>query len=161
MKKPIVNIEELELKTSPVPMPDSVKAKYEGAKLGQAGMLLESVKLGYSVIVLPLGKSAFPLHNHRVNEEMFFILEGSGEVQIGTDKFPIRKGDFIACPPGGKEVAHQITNTGSGELKYLGVSTKESPEIADYPNTGKFGILTKDFRFLGKADQSLNYWDGE
>ncbi len=92
---------------------------------------------------------------------MFFVLEGAGEVRIGGETFPIKKGDFIACPPGGPELAHQIVNTSDAELKYLAVSTKESPEIAEYPDSKKFGVMTEGFRFLGRAGDSLDYWDGE
>ncbi len=93
---------------------------------------------------------------------MFFVLEGEGEVRIGESTHPIKKGDFIACPPGGPETAHQIINTGSGELRYLAVSTKMVPEIAEYPDSKKFGVLGEQgFRFLSRPDQSLNYWDGE
>jgi uncharacterized cupin superfamily protein len=62
---------------------------------------------------------------------MFVALQGSGEVRIGETVYPIRSGDLIACPPGGKETAHQIVNTGADELHYLAVSTKLSPEIAE------------------------------
>jgi uncharacterized cupin superfamily protein len=97
-----------------------------------------------------------------VNEEMFFILEGEGEVRIGDQTYPVQKGDFIACPSGGAEAAHQIVNTSKTELRYLAVSTMQAPEIADYPDSEKFGVLSGDgFRFLGRVDQSLQYWDGE
>jgi len=129
--------------------------------MGMVGMTLGSQKLGYNVTVVPAGKRAFPLHNHHVNEEMFFILEGSGEVRIGAETFPIKKGDFICCPPGGKELAHQIINTSNAELRYLAVSTKQTPEIAEYPDSGKFGVLEGGFRFLGKEGDSLGYYDGE
>jgi uncharacterized cupin superfamily protein len=51
-------------------------------------------------------------------------------------------------------------------LRYLAVSTKESPELVDYPDSGKFGILAERpgtgerFAFIGRADQSLDYWEG-
>ena len=101
---------------------------------------------------------------------MFFVVEGSGEVRIGADRFPIRRGDVIACPPGGPVTAHQIINTGDEELRYLAVSTMEYPEIADYPESGKFGVIHRStgegdkpqvFRFLGRPDASLGYYDGE
>jgi hypothetical protein len=42
------------------------------------------------------------------------------------------------------------------------VSTMELPEIADYPDSNKFGVMSAEgFRFLGRVHQSLNYWDGE
>jgi uncharacterized cupin superfamily protein len=36
---------------------------------------------------------------------MFLILEGEGELRFGDKRYPIRKHDVIACPPGGPEVA--------------------------------------------------------
>jgi uncharacterized cupin superfamily protein len=41
----------------------------------------------------------------------FFVL-GLGEVRIGSETL-ITRGDFVACPPGGPETAHQIINTGT------------------------------------------------
>jgi len=161
MAKQIINISDLELKPFPVPIPENLKEKYEGAEAAFVGPLVGAQKLGYSVRVVPAGKRAVPFHNHRVNEEMFFILEGEGEVRIGSETFKIKKGDFIAHPPGGAETAHQIINTSDKELKYLAVSTKLSPEIADYPDSKKFGILGENFRFIGREQDSLGYFDGE
>jgi uncharacterized cupin superfamily protein len=161
MKKQIINISELEFKPFPAPMPENVKAKFEGAATAFVAPQIGAQKLGYSVWVVPPGKRAVPFHSHRVNEEMFFVLEGEGEVRIGSETFPIKAGDFIAHPPGGAETAHQIHNTSDKELKYLAVSTKLYPEIADYPDSKKFGVLAENFRFLGREDQSLGYFDGE
>jgi uncharacterized cupin superfamily protein len=138
--------------------------------MGLIGPMIGAQRLGYNVTVVPPGRRAFPFHSHRVNEEMFFVLAGRGEVRIGPDTHPIREGDVIACPPGGPETAHQIVNTGDAELRYLAVSTKLSPEIAEYPDSGKFGVLAEltgadgrrdMFRFLGRPDQSVGYYDGE
>jgi hypothetical protein len=80
---------------------------------------------------------------------------------IGDAVYPIRRGDIIACPPGGKETAHQIVNTGKSELKYLAVSTKRAPEICDYPDSGKFAVMSEGLRFIGRENQQLDYWEGE
>jgi uncharacterized cupin superfamily protein len=136
------------------------------AKMGIIGARLGARKLGYNITAVPPGKRAFPAHNHHVNEEMFFILQGSGELRLGDAVHPLRSGDVIACPPGGKDTAHQIVNTGTEELRYLAVSTKEAPELVDYPDSGKFGILAERpgtgerFAFIGREDQSLDYWEG-
>jgi uncharacterized cupin superfamily protein len=162
MTEPIINISEIEFAPLPVAMPESAREKFEGAVFAQVAKKIGAQKLGYNVTVLPPGKRAFPFHSHRVNEEMFFILEGDGEVRVGDRSYPIRQGDFIAHPPGGPETAHQIVNTSGRELRYLAVSTTQLPEIADYPDSKKFGVGTADgLRFLGRVDQSLNYWDGE
>jgi uncharacterized cupin superfamily protein len=98
-------------------------------------------------------------------------LQGTGEVRIGESIYPIRSGDVIACPAGGRETAHQIINTGADELRYLAVSTKLYPEIAEYPDSQKFGVLAelpagsdgkpRRFIYIGREADSLNYWDGE
>lgn len=158
--KPIININDLKLEPSPFPAPATTKKEF-GGKLAWIGPMIGAKKLGYNVTAVEPGKRVFPFHNHRVNEEMFFVLEGVGEVRIGSKTYPIVPGDIIACPPGDAEAAHQIINTGTEELRYLAVSTKESPEIADYPDSGKFGLLAENARFVGRFDQSLDYWEGE
>lgn len=172
MKKSIINLDEIELQ----PRPPAFSATGEAAerfdvKMGMLGSVIGAQKLGYNITCVPPGKRAFPFHNHRVNEEMFLILEGNGEVRIGNDVYKIKKHDIIACPPGGEETAHQIINTSDSELKYLAVSTKLSPEIANYPDSGKFGILaeyppseegkSQRFMYIGRENASLDYWEGE
>lgn len=160
-KIPIVNIADIEFKPFRVPATGAAAERFD-ARFGAVGKAVGAHKLGYSVTAVPPGKRAFPFHCHRVNEEMFFVLEGAGEVRIGDARHPIKKGDFIACPPGGPETAHQIINTGSDELRYLAVSTAMSPEIAEYPDSKKFGVgADYGFWFLSRADQGIGHWDGE
>src|SRR5882757_8188935 len=120
----IINIAEVEL----LPRPAAFAAKGAAAerfdaRMGFIGTRIGAKKLGYNITAVPPGKRAFPFHNHRFNEEMFFMLQGTGEIRIGGTTYPIRKGDIISCPAGGKEKAHQIINTGTEELRYLAVST--------------------------------------
>ena len=170
-KKQIINVSELEFQKRPAAMGKAPEG-YE-AELAFVGPMLGAKLLGTSVTKVPPGNRAFPLHNHRVNEELFFILEGIGEVRIGDERFPIKKGDFLSCPPGGPATAHQIINTGDADMTYIGISTKLSPEIAEYPDsgTGKFGILAdfgadtegkpQGFRYIGKTGDNGDYWEGE
>lgn len=172
MTKPIINIADIEFEPRPaVFAPTGAAADKFDARMAYISPRIGAQKLGYNITAVPPGKRAFPFHNHRANEEMFFVLQGSGEVRIGANTYAIRTGDVIACPPGGSEAAHQITNTGTEELRYLAVSTKLSPEIAEYPDSGKFGVLAElppsadgkpqRFVYVGRAGDSLNYWDGE
>jgi uncharacterized cupin superfamily protein len=141
------------------------------ARLGAISTKIGARKLGYNLTVVPPGKRAFPRHSHRVNEEMFFILEGEGELIVGAERHAIKRGDVIACPPGGPERAHQIRNTSaSAELKYLAISTRLSPEVVDYPDSNKTGIYAEFMgadgkpqltRFLTRTGASLDYWEGE
>jgi uncharacterized cupin superfamily protein len=172
MTKPIVNIAEVELQPRPAAFaPSGPAAERFDARMGFIGPRIGAKQLGYNLTSVPPGKRAVPFHNHRINEEMFYVMEGEGEVRIGDTVYPIRAGDIIACPAGGRETAHQIINTGAAELKYLAVSTKLSPEIAEYPDSDKFGVLAEFgpgadgqpdmFRFVGRDGLNVDYWDGE
>lgn len=165
MKYPILNLENLEYYSWG-------NGKSFQANIGAIGQKVGAKQLGYNLTVLSPGKRAYPFHSHRVNEEMFFVIEGEGEIRIGKERYPIRKGDVIACPAGNTETAHQITNTSTAELKYLAVSTQLSPEIAEYPDTGKYGIMGR-FRvdknsppevltFITREQGNFDaYWEGE
>jgi uncharacterized cupin superfamily protein len=142
------------------------------ARLGAISPKIGAQKLGYNLTILPPGKRAFPRHSHRVNEEMFFILDGEGELRVGEARYPVKRGDVIACPPGGPETAHQLRNTSANaELRYLAVSTRLSPEICDYPDSDKTGIYAEfpagpdgkpqGMRLLTRSGASLDYWEGE
>ena len=170
--KPLVNLDEIELQPRPPQFAATGDAaqRYD-ARMGMVAPRIGAKLLGYNVTAVPPGKRAFPAHNHRVNEEMFFILEGTGELRVGEHTWPVRAGDVIACPPGGPETAHQLRNTGDTELKYLAVSTKLSPEVCEYPDSGKFGILAdfgrdaqgapQVFRHIGRTGDARDYWEGE
>ncbi len=168
MKPPIINLDALE--PHPLPpqfAPTGAAAERYAPRIARIGGMLGARKLGYSLIVLEAGKRAFPFHHHRVNEEMFFVVEGEGEVRIGQETHAIRAGDVIACPPGDASTAHQIVNTGAQPLRYLAVSTMQSPEVVEYPDTGRQAVLVADepgvkgLRAVFRASDSLHYWDGE
>jgi uncharacterized cupin superfamily protein len=165
MKKQIINLENLEFH-------DWSHGDSFAGRMGEIGLAVGAEKLGYNLTVVPAGKRAFPMHCHYANEEMFFILEGHGEIRMGDACLPIRKGDVINCPAGGPETAHQIINTmEEGELKYLAVSTTLSPEICQYADTGKTlvshypppgGRGSEILRFiLREGEGNADYWEGE
>lgn len=123
-------------------------------------------RLGYNLTVLPPGQKACPFHNHRINEEMFLILDGEGLLRFGDREFSLRRHDIVACPPGGREVAHQILNTGEGELRYLALSTRDPFEIAEFPDSNKIMSMVGDYgrvelRHVAKADDGVELLEGE
>ncbi len=56
------------------------------------------------------------LHRHLKAEEIYFILQGRGLMQLADELEPVGPGDAVAIPPG---VIHRITNTGTEELRFL------------------------------------------
>lgn len=164
MSKQIVNINDLELQ-------EFGKGERFKAHFGRISPMVGAKSLGYNLTVVPAGKTAFPYHNHNILEEMFFVIEGRGEVRLGNDRFPIKAGDVIACPAGGPETAHQIINNSDKTLKYLAVSNEVLSDVCEYPDSGKIGLYSKPntgengaermFRYLIKGDHITDYWDGE
>jgi len=172
MTRPIINLDELEYVRWDQRFSHRQPPPHErfGADVADVGRKIGAKKLGYNVTRIDPGKAAYPAHAHRINEEMFLVLEGEGELRVGEERFPVRRGDVIACPPGGPENAHQIINTGTVELKYLAVSTQLMPEICDYPDSGKFLVTERlrsadgtvsGFRHIGRPESALDYWEGE
>jgi uncharacterized cupin superfamily protein len=162
IRKNIINLSEVEVLPRPPQFAATGPAAERfDARMGFIASRTGAKKLGCNLTVVPPGKRAFPFHSHRVQEEMFFVIEGIGEVRIGKDTFPIGAGDIISCPSGGPETAHQIVNTGRSELRYLAISTKDSPEICEYPDSGKIAALGDGLRVVLRADQQVGYWDGE
>ncbi len=161
---PVVNIDD-------VPLIDFGNGDGFVARLGRVGPLIGAEQLGCALTIVPAGKRAFPFHSHHANEELAFILSGTGEVRLGDQRYPLRAGDLVAMPAGGPETAHQIINTGSEDLRYLCLSTMRSPEAVQYPDSGKFALTAgvppgggpRDarLRVIGRAAETLDYWDGE
>lgn len=133
----------------------------------QVSGLIGGTKLGYGVTIVPPGKRAWPFHNHHANEEMFFVLSGSGKFRFGSAEYSIRAGDFMAAPAGERSTAHQIINDSNSELRYISVSTMIRPEIIEYPDSDKFSASAvqpgtdSGFRHLGTVSPAIDYWLGE
>lgn len=56
------------------------------------------------------------LHFHRITEEIYYIVSGSGIMQLGPESIRVVVGDAIAIPPG---VVHSIYNDGTSDLVLL------------------------------------------
>jgi uncharacterized cupin superfamily protein len=136
-------------------------------KTGEIGDALGLTTLGCMLHVVPPGKTAFPFHRHHGCDEMFVILSGSGEYRIGEARLPVRAGDCLGAPAGGQ--AHQIINTGTEELRYLGLSNNGAADVVEYPDSGKIGIgvgsrgVHYDSATIKKRGRltPAEYWDGE
>lgn len=159
MPKPIVNLEAVQF--------DDVEENgYYTSRRALFSPSIGARKLGYNLTVLPPGKAQCPFHSHRAEEEMFLILEGEGELRFGNERHRIRKYDVIACPTGGPEVAHQIINTGTTEMRYLALSNLEDVETCEYPDSMKIGVFASApgiprLRKLFHAEADVEYYDRE
>jgi uncharacterized cupin superfamily protein len=164
MSKPIVNIADLEMR-------ETRKGSRYQSRAGRIGGVIGMKDLGAQYMEVPAGKTAYPRHSHRNNEEVFLIVEGSGVYRRGDESWPVGAGDVIAAPAGDASTAHQLTNNSSTTLRYFAISTRRDPDICEYPDSGKFmvasnipaggGMANAEFRLRGRERPLLDYWDGE
>jgi len=56
-----------------------------------------------------------PWHNQE-QEEIYFIVEGAGEMCLGEEKTTVCAGQAVYIPP---QVFHQLTNTGSSPMRMI------------------------------------------
>lgn len=81
--------------------------------------------LSIAIILLePANKST--RHFHKNTEEVYYILEGEGEILIDDMKSRIVSGDTILLPIGSK---HQIINTGNKLLKFISIDSPVFDEL--------------------------------
>ena len=157
--KPILNLGE-------VAFDDVEENGLYTSRRGQISDHIGARNLGYNLTVLPPGKVQCPFHCHHGEEEMFLILEGEGELRFGDKRYPIRRHDVIACPPGGPEVAHQIINTGKTTMRYLALSTHRRcrgvriPELAEGARRGR-QAGRRALRKMFRAENTVGYYDRE
>jgi mannose-6-phosphate isomerase-like protein (cupin superfamily) len=56
-----------------------------------------------------------PWHNQE-QEEIYFVLEGTGEMCLGSERVTVAAGQAVYIPPG---VFHQLTNIGNKPLRMI------------------------------------------
>jgi uncharacterized cupin superfamily protein len=161
--KPVINIDDVQLR-------ETSHGNRFAAQVGSFGGQIGCEQMGAMLHLVEPGKKAFPFHVHHVTEELFIILDGQGTYRFGDKEYPIRKGDVLSAPCGGPEHAHQIINSGSKPLQYLGISANPGKtDVVEYPDSGKFAVSSRrdrasgegGVRHIGRSGDSLDYWDGE
>ncbi len=156
--KRVVNIDELKLE-------HFEKGDKYASDAVRIGPLLGAKDLGYSYDVVPPGKRSCPFHSHYGEEEMFFIVKGAGTLRYGSETRKVRAGDFICCPTGGPDTAHQLVNDSREPLAYISVSTMMPAEVCEYPDSKKVGSYgggtPSRLKHMTTADSAVDYWKDE
>ncbi len=121
----------------------------------------DSEHFDVTVYEVPPGKAAVPYHYHMRNEEVFFILSGTGLLKSPEGERTVTAGDFLYFPNNEKG-AHKITNVSETEpLVYADFDIRFEPEIAFYPDSDKVGVFGKGKRLIFPVSKQVGYYDGE
>ena len=68
------------------------------------------------------------LHKHKVQEQIYHVLDGEGLMEIDGKRHVVRKHDVIFLPPG---IEHSIANTGLVDLVFLVVTSPVADDTKD------------------------------
>ena len=64
-------------------------------------------------------------HSHKIQEQVYHVIEGEWMMEIDGKKHVVRKHDVIFLPPG---IEHDIQNTGLVDLVFLVITSPVSDE---------------------------------
>jgi uncharacterized cupin superfamily protein len=108
--------------------------------------------LGASVWELQPGASQFVYHFHHGSDELLVVLRGTPTVRMHDGDHALREGDVVPFARGAAG-GHQIRNDGADTARVLIVSSNVSPDVAEYPETGKVAwIVDGEHHFHRTSD---------
>lgn len=124
-------------------------------------------KLTMSVYVLDPGETHLPYHFHHGAEELLLVLEGTPTLRVPAGERELRPGDVAHFPPGA-EGAHQVRNASDAQVRFVVAATTTTPEVVEYPDTGKLAALARTESQQGSPlwsihflEHATGYWDRE
>ncbi len=123
--------------------------------------------LGMSVYELPPGQTQCPYHFHHGNEEALVALRGRPTVRTPEGERELEEGDVVHFPKG-PDGAHHVLNRSTEPARYLMVDAKVTPEVVEYPDSGKIASMARTESQRGgplwtmhRLDDPADYFDGE
>ena len=102
---------------------------------GSAKRLPRAERLGASVYELGPGNFV-PYHFHHGSEEMLVVLDGEMTMKTEEGERVVSRGQVVIFPVG-PAGAHGFRVEGDGRCRYLVTDSKQSPEVAEYPDLGQ------------------------
>jgi uncharacterized cupin superfamily protein len=138
-----------------------------GGRWKRLGAAAGSEQTGLSWGRLEASEEGPPPHVHSVEEEIYVVLAGEGEIELWPtpqlvrqgrqrEHHPVRAGAVVAFPPGGG-VAHTIRGGPIG-LTYLAYGTRQPADACYYPRSNK--IFFRGLGLIARLED-LEYADGE
>ena len=76
---------------------------------------IQTVPFAMGYVTLEPNGGQVPWHNQE-QEEIYFVLEGTGEMCLGEERQTLSDGQAVYIPPG---IYHQLTNLGNTPLRML------------------------------------------
>jgi uncharacterized cupin superfamily protein len=123
--------------------------------------------LGMSLYELQPHQTQSPYHVHHASEELLLVLRGQPTVRTPEGERQLEPGDFAHFPKG-PAGAHQMINRTDEPARYIVGSRNVSPEVCEYPDSGKVLVMSRGESQRGdrlwtvhRLDDGVDYFDGE
>ena len=135
-----VLVHEPERATHPSAVVDLAASERQSATAGRQFVLGAGPQNGCAsvtqfIVLIPPGRAPDHFHTY---DEVIYVLEGEGVLEIGGEQAPLRAGSCVHLPA---RLVHCLANTGATELRVLGVFRPAgSPAEAYYPD-GTLAVL--------------------
>jgi uncharacterized cupin superfamily protein len=124
-------------------------------------------QLGMSLYELLPGQTQFPYHFHHASDELLLVLQGDPTLRTAEGEQTLQVGDVVHFPKG-PAGAHQVVNRSGDPARYVVASTNTSPEICEYPDSGKIAAFSRTPSTQGERlatihrfANAVDYLDGE
>ncbi len=75
----------------------------------------QNLRCSIAHAIVPANESTLP-HVLKTSTELYYILEGCGEMHVGSRSAPVHPGQIVLIPHGSSQY---ICNTGTGDLVFL------------------------------------------
>lgn len=140
---------------TPYPTPPGWEQRTKALIPGGHGM-------GMRMYELPPGQRQAAYHFHHGNDEVLICLRGRPTVRTPEGERELEPGDVVFFPTG-PDGAHAVYNRGEEPARYVIAARHESPEVVEYPDSGKLVAMSRNpplWSIHRKAD-TADYFDGE
>jgi uncharacterized cupin superfamily protein len=142
------------------------EAGYSGVR-GRRLLRTPGSTLSASVWELDPGGVQAPYHFHHGGDELVIVLRGTPTLRSAEGERELKEGEVVHFPPG-PEGAHQLRNRSEAVVRYVIAAALPTPEVIEYPDSGKIASMARTETSAGGPLFSLNrladgvdYFDGE
>ena len=156
-----------------VDWPEPGDYEREAAAAGYVGVRGRRLKrqpgaaLSAAVWELEPGATQAPYHFHHGGEELLIVLRGTPTLRGPDGERELKEGEVVHFPRG-PEGAHQLSNRSDALVRYVVAASQGSPEIIEYPDSGKIAAMSRTETSAGgplftihRLADDVDYFDGE
>ena len=123
--------------------------------------------LSAAVWELEPGATQAPYHFHHGGEELLIVLRGTPTLRSPEGERELKEGEVVHFPRG-PEGAHQLSNRSGEIVRYVLAASQGTPEIIEYPDSGKIAAMARTETSGGgplftvnRLEDAVDYYDGE